>query len=101
MRHTIRRHTIQKTMALMVVIVLIGGCAAKIASEKHDPHFGQCVEAAFAAQVLHPEGPADASPADLLPGDLADQIYKKRYVKGMTEEKKEKADTSSKLSGLD
>ncbi len=81
--------------------VLWAGCAAETAPQAPSPRFGQCIQEAFYAQVLHPDAPRDASPADRLPGELADQIYKKRYVKTMTEEKKEKADTSSELSGLD
>ena len=82
------------------VMILFGGCAASPTAEELNPDFGKSVQAAFAIQVIHPEGPSDPSPCDLLPGDLADQIYNKRYIKSMTEEKKEKEDAYRELSGL-
>lgn len=90
------------TGLITAALFLLSGCTASTTSSgRLDPGFGQALEAGFSAQVIHPEGPADPAPADTLPGDLAVQIYNKRYVKAMTEEKKEKDDAASQLSGLD
>ena len=70
-------------------------------NQRLDPRFGQCVDAGLSAQVLHPEGPSDPTPADHLPGDLAVLIYNKRYVKSMTEDPEEGEDASSELGSLD
>ena len=100
-----KTHALQKTgmflcSPLLIAIVLLAGCTSS-SGQRMDPRFGQCLEAGFAAQVINPEAPSDPSPADTLPGDLAGQIYNKRYVKTMTEEKKKNDDASSELSGLD
>ena len=85
---------------LLIVSFLLCGCTSTT-GQRMDPQFGQCVSSGLAAQVINPDAPYDPSHADSLPGDLAGQIYNKRYVKSLTEEKKEKDDTSSQLSGLD
>ena len=96
-----RKKIRQYACLLPMTFFLLCGCTAATTGQRLDPEFGQCLEAGFAAQALNPNAPTDPAPADSLPGDLAGQIYKKRYVKPMTEEKKEKEDTSSQLSGLD
>ncbi|GAB6906859.1 conserved exported hypothetical protein [Desulfosarcina cetonica] len=83
----------------LLAVVLISACSAP--PQRLDPHFGACLEAGLSAQAINPNAPSDPTPADTMPGDLADQIYKKRYLKTMTEEKKEKDNTSNQLSGLD
>lgn len=84
---------------LLTAIILLGACSAT--TGKHiDPQFGECLKAGLAAQVVNPNAPVDSSPADSLPGDLGLQIYNKRYVKSMTEEKDEKDDVSSELGGM-
>lgn len=83
----------------LLAVVLISACST--APQRLDPHFGAYLETGLRAQVVNPDAPSDPTPADTLPGDLAGQIYKKRYLKAMTEEKKEKESTSSQLSGLD
>ncbi len=86
---------------LSAVTILFAGCTAATAThDKPDLYFGRSLKAAFFTQVLHPEGPSDPSPADTLPGDLADQIYKKRYFKSMTEEKKENESTAGHVKVL-
>ena len=86
----------------IAAVLLLNGCGAVTESPDHmAPRFGQCLENGLSAQAVNPAAPADPSPADSLPGDLADKIYKKRYEKAMTEEKKEKEDASSQLSSLD
>lgn len=64
------------------------------------PDFGQSLSQAFTTQAINPAAPVDATPVDSLSGDLGEQIYQKRYVKMMTEEKEEKEDASSQLKGL-
>jgi hypothetical protein len=85
---------------LMIAVFLLGGCTSTT-GQRMDRQFGQCVKDSLAAQVINADAPDDPSYADALPGDLAGQIYTKRYVKSMTEEKKENDDASSELSGLD
>lgn len=86
---------------LLIAVFLLAGCTSSATGQRMDPRFGQCLEAGLASQVINADAPDDASHADALPGDLAGQIYNKRYVKSMTEEKKENDDASSELSGLD
>jgi len=88
------------TTPLAIAFFLLGGCTSTT-GQRMDPQFGQCVEAGLAAQVINTDAPDDPSYTDSLPGDLAGQIYNKRYVKSMTEEKKNNDDASSELSGLD
>jgi len=87
---------------LTAIVFLLTACAG-IADPpgRLDPDFGKSCRNAFSAQTINPTAPADSSPATSLPGELANQIYKQRYVKPMTEEKKEKEDASSELSSLD
>lgn len=87
---------------LTTMIFLLTACAG-IADPpgRLDPDFGENYRNAFSSQAINPMAPVDSSPAATLPGELANQIYKKRYVKPMTEEKKEKEDASSELSSLD
>jgi len=87
-------------ISLLIAVFLLSGCTSTTGG-RMDPQFGQCVKDSLAAQVINADAPDDPSYADTLPGDLAGQIYNKRYVKTMTEEKKDNEDTSSRLSGLD
>ncbi|BBO86511.1 hypothetical protein DSCO28_70770 [Desulfosarcina ovata subsp. sediminis] len=84
---------------LLFVAIFLSACTT--APQRLDPHFGEYLEAGISAQIVNPDAPMNPAPADTLPGDLAGQIYKKRYVKSMTEEKKENENASSQLSGLD
>jgi hypothetical protein len=84
---------------LCAIVFLLSGCSTSL--QRLDPEFGKCLEAGLAAQAINLEAPTDPTPADSLPGELASQIYNKRYVKTMTEEKKEGDNAASQLSGLD
>ena len=69
---------------LLPFAFLFGACST--AQEEHlGPRFGECLKAGFAAQLVNPNAPNDSSPADSMPGELATQIYKNRYLKSMTE----------------
>jgi hypothetical protein len=71
-------------------LLLIGmiGCAS--VPQRHlSPDFGEAYRSGFNAQIVNPQAPQDPAPAARLPGELSNQIYEKRYVKGMTEEKEE------------
>ena len=57
--------------------------------------FGESFHTGFSRQVMHPEAPADPMPVDTQPGELAHQIYKKRYIKEMTEEDKDQEESVS------
>ena len=84
---------------LLAAIYLFGACSSTT-GERIDHRFGECLESGLAAQVINPDAPVDPSPADSLPGDLGVQIYNKRYIKSMTEEKDEEDDVSSELGGM-
>lgn len=83
---------------LTLIILLFAGC-------RHTPqhltqNFGASYKAAFSRQVLNPDGPEDHGPVDSLSGDVANQIYKKRYIKSLTEEKDEEESVNKKLGTL-
>ena len=83
---------------LLIISGLVFGCA----SPKHlSPDYGKACKAAFAAQVINPDAPEDPSPADTLPGDIAQKIYKERYIKGLTEEKKTEETASQQLQDME
>ncbi len=86
------------SLVLMLVLAfpcLVAGCSPR-------PHlsadFGEAYFTGTRAQVLNPSAPEYPNPVQTLPGELAVQIYQQRYIKSMTEEKKEKEDVSSELS---
>lgn len=83
---------------LLTALFFFGACTSTT-GERMDPQFGECLQKGLSAQVVNPDAPADQSPADSLPGELGTQIYNKRYVKSMTEEKDEEDDVSSELGG--
>ncbi len=88
-------------MVVLAIFLLVMISACQTTVERHmSPEFGRCVSAGVEAQILNPHAPRDPSSAASMPGDLAQQIYNKRYVKTMTEEKKKGEDTASQLSGL-
>jgi len=88
-------------ISLATAVCLLSGCAAGgPAPETMTPDFGRAFRAGFSAQVLHPDGPADPSPADTLPGELAVQIYNKRYLKNMTEPEETEDALLQSLRGL-
>lgn len=83
---------------LLTALFFFGACSSTT-GERMDSHFGECLENGLAAQVMNPDAPDDPSPADSLPGELGTQIYNKRYLKSMTEERDEEDDVSSELGG--
>jgi hypothetical protein len=82
---------------LLAGLLLSAGCnhAPRYMSQDH----GQSYKAAFSRQVVNPEGPSDPAPAETLPGALGNDIYKKRYIKSMTEERREEGESVSKQLG--
>lgn len=93
-----------KNTSFLLAVLFAGmfffGC--KHTPEHLAPDYGKSFNAAFKRQALNPEGPKDLSPANALPGKLASDIYKKRYVKTMTEKKeKGKDNISEELGDLD
>jgi hypothetical protein len=91
----------RNTVMLMCMFVFAGGVIACSAPAHLSPDYGDAFRSAVAAQVLNPEAPEDPAPADTLPGEIASQIYKKRYIKSLTEEKKEKEGVSERLRGME
>ncbi|MGI6655715.1 MAG: hypothetical protein ACOX5Z_02595 [Desulfobulbus sp.] len=74
-------------IVLLAVSCLVAGCAGP----RHlSEDFGQASHRAMSAQIVNPGAPNNPSPVDRLPGDLALEIYQKRYIKTMTEEEKKK-----------
>jgi hypothetical protein len=78
----------------LIVAVSLTACAAP-SCETAPSHVGKALAAGLNRQVLHPEGPADRSPVDGLSGELAAQIYKKHYLKSMTEKETQNAEKAS------
>jgi type IV pilus biogenesis protein CpaD/CtpE len=75
---------------LLVGGLITAGMAGCGTVDKHlSEDFGQYYTEGFAAQVANPLAPEDPQPADSLPGEISDQIYQKRYIKSMTEEKED------------
>lgn len=80
--------------AALTMIILYSGCG-------HTPqyltkNFGESYESAFSSQVINPEAPDDKKPVEALPGTIGTMIYQKRYVKSLTEEKKEEEEGVSR-----
>ncbi|MGD9161170.1 MAG: hypothetical protein PVG39_22320 [Desulfobacteraceae bacterium] len=85
-------------IAAFAIISLCSGC-------RHTPkhltqNFGDSYKAAFNQQVINPYAPEERGAVNSLPGALGNQIYKKRYVKSLTEEKDEEESLSKKLGAL-
>ncbi len=87
------RHPFQ-VATVIACLLLFMGC--RHTPRYMSPEHGQSYRAAFERQVLNIQAPEDRSPADTLPGAIGSDIYKKRYLKSMTEEKKEKEDSVSR-----
>ena len=84
---------------LALLALLFTGC-------RHRPqhltqNFGESSKAVFSRQVINPEAPKDYSPVNTIPGTIGNQIYHKRYVKSLTEEKKSDDSLSQELSDMD
>ncbi|AEB08661.1 hypothetical protein [Desulfobacca acetoxidans] len=74
---------ILSSLLLATLLMLSSGCA-------HDPdNYGQSYQQWFEAQVKNPDAPANPSPAATLPGEIAMEIQKKRYIPMLTEKKKD------------
>ncbi len=98
---TLLHHSVRRSMFIagLLALFLLTACAASTSAPHHySPDFGQSLETGFARQTINPQGPADRSPTAETPGDLIDQIYQKRYIKMMTEEKDDEDDVSSELN---
>ncbi|PIE73711.1 MAG: hypothetical protein CSA20_01935 [Deltaproteobacteria bacterium] len=77
---------------------ILCGCAHT--PQRLSDDYGQTTSNAFAAQVINPFSPEDNAPVAELPGDLASNLYKNRYLKEMTE-KKEENNSGSVANQLD
>ena len=76
-------------MISCLAILSLTGFACS-ASKHLSPEYGESYHETFSSQVIDPDAPEDPSYADTLPGDIANKIYKKRYIRSMTEKEKEK-----------
>ena len=83
----------------LTTISLLSGC--KHTPKNMTPDFGESYRVAFSKQVLNPDAPEDRGPVDSLSGNVGNQIYQKRYVKSLTEEKDEEDSVNKKLGDLD
>ena len=91
-----------KTCCFFISLTMIPICAGCRHAEKNlSSGFGKSYKAAFNRQVINPDSPKDLGPVDTLPGSVGNQIYRKRYVKSLTEEKKSEESVSQELSDLD
>jgi len=86
-------------LSCFIALAVLGlGCSTQ--SPKYlSPEFGKSYDALFSSQVIKPDAPRDRSPADTLPGELAGQIYKNRYIKSMITDKKKKETVKQQLGG--
>lgn len=85
-------------LSLVSLMVILSGCMHEPRRLSED--YGQKNADAFAAQVINPFSPEDGTPVAELPGELADKIYKNRYLKEMTE-KTEESESGSMASQVD
>ncbi|MBN1905176.1 MAG: hypothetical protein JW927_08785 [Deltaproteobacteria bacterium] len=83
----------------LTMIVICSGC--KHVPKNITPEFGKSYKTAFTRQVLNPDAPKDQSPVVTLPGNVGSEIYHKRYIKSLTEEKKSDDSISEELSDMD
>ncbi len=87
------------TFALFLFVgMVVASCSP--AQKNLSPDFGASVNQALMAQTLNPVAPENRSHVEALPGDLSNQIYQKRYIKMLTEDKEEKESGSDQLKGL-
>lgn len=57
------------------------------------PDYGKSYRALFSRQVVNTGAPSNPEPVVTLPGAVGSDIYKKRYIKSLTEDKKEKKES--------
>lgn len=85
-------------VVITAIIALHSGC--RHAPRHLAPGFGETCKKIFNRQVLNQEAPEDRKHVSSIPGNVADQIYHKKYIKGLTEEKEEKDDVNRELKSL-
>ena len=59
------------------------------------PNVATPLKTGLQRQLVRTDAPLDRTGQDSLPGALASDIYKKRYIKTMTEKEKDKKDNAS------
>jgi len=59
--------------------------------------FGEAYYTALSAQKLNPAAPVNPTPANSLPGELAEKIYQQRYVKSLTEKQESEDSVDDEL----
>lgn len=75
---------------LIAAFVFIGPAACATHNVPYNmPDVGHALKTGLACQVIRPEAPLDRFAAQELPGDLANQIYIRRYIRTMTKDEDE------------
>ncbi len=92
-----------KTCTVLFVFaipVICSGC--RHAPQYMTENYGKSYNAAFNQQVINNNAPDDKTPVDSTPGNISTQIYNKKYIKGLTEDKKDQQESvGQKLNSLD
>ena len=81
--------------AWLVLSLLFGLSACATDENLHGPDMATPLKTGLQRQLVQPDAPRDRTGNTPLPGALAADIYKKRYVKTMTEEDKENEENAS------
>lgn len=75
--------------AAMIIAALVATACAATHNEGCGKDMKSALNQGLRRQVINAEAPSNSSVAEGLPGDIASQIYKRRYIKTMTEDKDE------------
>ncbi len=100
----IPNHTRPRTASRTTCALL--GCAALLALACAGPKrhisddYGDAYRDAFQAQVVNPSGAQDATPAEGLPGEVANRVYEERYVESLLEEPEVQPSASQQVRQL-
>ena len=85
-----------RVLQVWLTATLISGlCACANDTAHHGPDMATPLKTGLQRQLVQPDAPRDRTGTTPLPGALAADIYKKRYVSTMTEENNEKEEKAS------
>ncbi len=94
----IRNKSLAALLTLISCLIFCLGCTA---SDRQSSNLGKSYKLGFSSQIINHDAPYDRSPVDTLPGDIANQIYHKKYISSLTEKKKDKDSASQELGDMD
>jgi len=94
----VRNKSLAAFLALISCLILSLGCTVP---DRQSPNLGKSYKLGFSSQIINHDAPYDRSPVDTLPGDIANQIYHKKYIPSLTEKKENKDSASQELGDMD